>query len=44
MSSSYKSNVNFGDIISSVTFGLNPKKIVEFGILNGFSLENFVKS
>jgi predicted O-methyltransferase YrrM len=44
MSSSYKSNVNFGDIISSVTFGLNPKKIVEFGILNGFSLENFVKA
>ena len=44
MSSSYRSNVNFGDIISSVTFTLNPKTIVEFGILNGFSLKHFVNS
>jgi len=39
--SSYSEN-NFGDIIKSITFSINPKKIVEFGILNGYSLDSFL--
>ena len=42
MKSSYLENVNFGDVIGSITFTLNPKKIVEFGILEGFSLQSFL--
>jgi predicted O-methyltransferase YrrM len=44
---SYKSSyntisiLNFGDIIKTLTFQINPKLIVEFGILYGFSLKCF---
>ncbi len=42
MKSSYFNNdINYGDIIKSNLFGKNPLKIVEFGILDGFSLKIF---
>ena len=44
MNSSYTSKIDFGDIISTITFLKNPKKIVEFGILEGFSLTKFVEN
>jgi|TARA_B100001750_G_C15385007_1_gene534437 predicted O-methyltransferase YrrM len=44
MNSSYKKKIDFGDIISTITFLKNPKKIVEFGILEGFSLMKFVEN
>lgn len=44
MKSSYKSNVNFGDLIKTITFIKNPRKIVEFGILDGFSLQSFIEA
>ena len=42
--SSYKNNIDFNDIFDTITFLVNPKKIVEFGILDGYSLESFVKN
>jgi hypothetical protein len=36
--SSYKSNVTFGEVIGSVCFALGPRRIVEYGVLDGFSL------
>lgn len=42
MISSYNNKINFGDIISSITFLKNPKKIVECGILEGYSLDKFI--
>ncbi len=44
MNSSYNNKVTFGDILNTITFTLNPKKIVEVGILEGFSLECFAES
>jgi len=44
MNSSYKFKIDFGDIISTITFLRKPKKIVEFGILEGFSLMRFVEN
>jgi len=42
MRSSYKNNdLNYGDIITAAIFNRNPKNIVEFGILDGFSLKIF---
>ena len=40
--SSYKAN-NYDKVFQSICFALNPKKIVEFGILEGYSLDCFVK-
>ena len=40
--SSYKNNIDFNDIFDTIVFLINPKKIVEFGILDGYSLESFV--
>jgi len=40
--SSYTNPVNFGDIIKAITFCCKPSVIVEFGILNGFSLQAFI--
>lgn len=40
--SSYKKN-NYDKIFQSICFSLNPKKIVEFGILEGYSLDCFIK-
>jgi hypothetical protein len=34
-------NCTFGDVLTSVTFALAPKRIVEFGILDGYSLAVF---
>jgi len=43
MKSSYLNNdVNYGDLISAAIFNKNPQNIVEFGILDGFSLKIFV--
>jgi len=44
MNSSYNNKVDFGDIISTITFMNNPQKIVECGILEGYSLSKFIKS
>lgn len=42
MNSSYKNNdLNYGDLLNSITYNLNPKTIIEFGILDGFSLNCF---
>ncbi len=34
--------MDYGDLLSAVTFSLNPKKIIEFGLLDGFSLDKFI--
>lgn len=44
MKSSYTNNINFGDLLTSITFLQKPQKIVEVGILEGFSLTKFVES
>ena len=44
MNSSYNNNVTFGDVLDSIVFTLNPKKIVEVGSLKGFSLNRFAES
>jgi len=41
MNSSYLSKIDFGDLLSVITKITNPKKIVEFGLLDGFSLKTF---
>lgn len=41
MNSSYKSTLNFGDLIFLIIKLYNPRKIIEFGILDGFSLKIF---
>ena len=42
MNSSYNNKINFGDIISAITFLKKPQKIVECGILEGYSLNKFI--
>jgi predicted O-methyltransferase YrrM len=45
MRTSYTNNdINYGDIIKSIAFAQSPATIVEIGILDGFSLDIFVKS
>jgi len=45
MKSSYlEKNLTYGDIISLLTLLKKPKKIVEFGILEGYSLDNFIEN
>ena len=44
MNSSYNNKVNFGDIISTITFLQKPNKIVECGILEGYSLSKFIEN
>ena len=44
MNSSYKNYLNYGDLLSSITYLINPKKIIEIGILNGYSLDCFNKN
>lgn len=39
MASSYNNNLDYGDIFSTLCYLKKPKKIVEIGILNGFSLK-----
>jgi len=43
MKSSYKEN-NFYDIFCEITKNISPKLIVEFGILEGYSLQSFIDS
>ena len=43
--SSYKNkNINYGDLIETITYSVNPKNILEIGILDGYSLDHFIKS
>lgn len=42
MKSSYKNNIDFSDILKTITKINNPKIIVEIGILEGFSLRTFI--
>tara|TARA_X000000368_G_scaffold63127_1_gene44691 strand:- start:1271 stop:1813 length:543 start_codon:yes stop_codon:yes gene_type:complete len=44
MSSSYKNILNYGNIFESIIFMTNPKSIVEFGILDGYSLNCFLNN
>jgi predicted O-methyltransferase YrrM len=45
MRSSYKNNdITYSDLLSTITQLVKPKKILEIGILDGFSLESFIKS
>ena len=45
MRSSYlEKDLNYGDLLGSITNLINPKKIVEIGILDGYSLECFAKN
>ena len=45
MRSSYKNkDITYGELISTITQIVKPKKILEIGILDGYSLESFVKS
>ena len=44
MNSSYNNTVTFGNIISTITFMQQPKKIVECGILEGYSLSKFIET
>ena len=44
MNSSYNNKINFGDIISTITFMKKPQQIVECGILEGYSLSKFIES
>ena len=44
MISSYNNNINFGDLLSTITFINQPKTIVEIGILEGYSLTKFIEN
>ena len=44
MRTSYANPINFGDVLGAVTFLTRPQKIVEIGILDGFSLDVFCSS
>ena len=44
MNSSYNNKVTFGDVLESIVFAVNPRSIVEVGILDGFSLKCFADS
>jgi hypothetical protein len=42
MNSSYLSNLDFSDVLATITQLKKPTKIIEFGILDGFSLKTFL--
>jgi predicted O-methyltransferase YrrM len=44
MRSSYKNKLDFSNIFETILFLQNPKKIIEFGILDGFSLKCFASN
>lgn len=45
MRSSYlEKDLNYGDLLGNITNLLNPKKIIEIGILDGFSLDSFINN
>lgn len=37
-------DLNYGNIIAGITIAINPKKIVEIGILDGYSLNTFIEN
>ncbi len=42
MNSSYnKTELHFGDLFRTITWMINPKRVVEFGLLEGYSLHQF---
>jgi glucosamine-phosphate N-acetyltransferase len=43
MKSSYLNNIDYSEVFKTIISLVQPKKIVEFGILEGFSLEHFIK-
>jgi predicted O-methyltransferase YrrM len=44
MNSSYNNTLDYGDLIKYILFSKQPKKIVEFGILDGYSLKIFTEN
>ena len=44
MRSSYNNNITYKELLESIIFLKKPKKIIEFGILEGFSLEIFAQN
>ena len=45
MRTSYSnSDLNYGDILQTVIYIVQPKKILEIGILDGYSLTQFINS
>ena len=44
MNSSYLEKLDYGNIFSLTTFLNSPKNIIEFGILDGYSLQEFAES
>lgn len=42
--SSYKNTLTYGDLLEALIFSHKPKRIVEFGILDGYSLKYFAES
>lgn len=45
MKSSYTNkDLNYGCILSSICFSLRPQKILEFGLLEGYSLKKFIEN
>lgn len=43
MNTSYNNNITYGDLIEGITHSINPKNILEIGILEGYSLKHFIK-
>ena len=44
MKSSYLQKLDYSDVLKTLCFIVNPKKIVEFGILDGYSLKTFIEN
>lgn len=44
INSSYNNTINYSDIFKTICFLNKPKKVIEIGILNGYSLESMVKN
>ena len=45
MNSSYKNkDITYGELLEAVTISINPKNIVEIGILDGYSLTHFINA
>ena len=44
MKSSYLQKLDYSDVLKTLCYILNPKRIVEFGILDGYSLKTFAEN
>jgi len=42
--SSYQKNITYGNLLEGILFDKNPRNILEFGILDGYSLQYFAKT